>query len=159
MQQRGAWKPYNVKALVSNVEQVFKTGSIEQLNKPTYQFITLHMGFIAHYNLLGFQDEYQDLRNFCQKLQTSENSTERDYNLRAADKYETDSDFRKWYGEAYNKSKAEAIRGIVEVARKYEQATAASFGQRQKNQELAVAKSILTKSGLDLPAKLERANG
>ena len=38
-QEKGNWKPYNVKAIASNVESVFKHQSISKLNNPTYNFI------------------------------------------------------------------------------------------------------------------------
>ena len=107
------WKPYNVDALERNVALVFRTGDIQKLNKPTYRFIINHMGFIAHYNLNGFQCEYADLEEFRERLQTSEYSTRLDYNLNWADKYEGDRDFNKWYGPAYCKSVAEGIRHII----------------------------------------------
>ena len=116
-QESGNWKPYNVKALESNVSLVFRTGDIGKLNKPTYEFIHLDMGFIAHFNLQGFQCAYADLELFREMLQRSEHSHDPDYNLRWADRCEGDRDFIKWYGEAYCKSKAEGIRRIVAVAR------------------------------------------
>lgn len=119
MQEKGKWKPYNVKAIVNNVKLVFKNHDINKLNKPTYHFIINHMGFIAHYSLAGFQDSYQNLERLAKHLQTSEYSDDHEYNLRQADRCETDHNFREWYGEAYNKSIAEAIRGIVEVAQRY----------------------------------------
>ena len=61
-------QPYNVKAIVSNVELVFKSGDISKLNKSAYHFIYLLSLFIAHYNLYGFQDYYQDLRLFAEDL-------------------------------------------------------------------------------------------
>lgn len=118
-QEAGKWKPYNVKAIVNNVALVFKNRNINKLNNPAYNFIIQHMGFIAHYSLQGFQDSYADLEDFARKLQTSEYSDDHGYNLREADRRERDGDFQKWYGPVYNKSVAEAIRGIVEVARKY----------------------------------------
>ena len=121
MQKEGAWKPHNVKALAQNVALVFRTGDIGRLNKPTYTFITLHMGFIAHYNLSGFQCEYSDLDEFRERLQTSEYSKLPDYNLDWADRYEGDRDFNKWYGPAYCKSVAEGIRQIIAVASQPEQ--------------------------------------
>lgn len=68
MQERGAWQPYNVSAIVKNVEQVFKNGDISLLNNPTYKFIINSMGFIAHYALGGFQGVYADLRKVCSQL-------------------------------------------------------------------------------------------
>jgi len=119
-QEAGKWKPYNVKAIVNNVKLVFKSRNINKLNNPAYHFISLHMGFIAHYSLYGFRDSYEDLEDFAKRLQTSEYSREDyDYTLKQAKRQESDSSFDLWYGPAYNKSIAEAIRGIVEVARKY----------------------------------------
>jgi len=118
--EAGNWPPYNVKAIVGNIEQVFKKHDINKLNKPAYHFISQHMGFIAHYGLHGFRSTYEDLEEFAKNLQTGEMSG-RDYNsnLHEADRHESDADFDKWYGPAYNKSIAETIRGIVAVARKY----------------------------------------
>lgn len=42
-----------------NIELVFKTNDITKLNKTGYNFVMNMSGFIAHYNLYGFQDEYQ----------------------------------------------------------------------------------------------------
>ena len=121
MQNEGAWKPHNVKALAQNVSLVFRTGDIDRLNKPTYTFIIDHMGFIAHYDLSGFQCTYADLEEFRERLQTSEYSQRPDYNLDWAHSYEGDRDFKKWYGSAYCKSVAEGIRQIIAVARQPEQ--------------------------------------
>lgn len=117
MEKNGEWKPYNVKALEQNVALVFRTGDIHRLNKPTYAFIINHMGFIAHYDLIGFQCAYGDLDEFRERLQTSEYSKRLDYNLDWADRYEGDRDFNKWYGPAYCKSVAEGIRRVIVVAR------------------------------------------
>ncbi len=115
--EEGKCKPYNVDYLERNIRQVFQEGDIRLLTKATYNFITQNMGFIAHYDLQGFQCEYADLDLFREKLQTSEYSEDPDYNLRWADRCEFDRDFLKWYGEAYCKSEAEGIRRIVAVAR------------------------------------------
>jgi hypothetical protein len=116
-QEEGKWKPYNVDALERTICQVFQKGDIRLLTKATYNFITLNMGFIAHYDLQGFQCDYADLDLFRKSLQTSEYSEDPDYNLRRADRCESDRDFLKWYGEAYCKSEAEGIRRIVAIAR------------------------------------------
>jgi hypothetical protein len=102
------------------------------------------MGFIAHYNLYGFQEEYRDLRDFCHKLQTSEYSTDFNYNLTQANRYE----HRTAYGDAYNQSIAQAIRGIVALARRYQPQVEAIFAQLEREQDLAEVKRILAKYGL-----------
>ncbi len=117
MQEDGKWKPYNVAALEKNINLVFRTGDIRKLNKLTYDFIILHMSFIAHYNLYGFQEEYADLDMFRRALQTSEYSQDPEANLRWADNNESDSDFLRWYGYPYCHSVAEGIRLLVKAAR------------------------------------------
>jgi hypothetical protein len=147
MQQQDVRKPYHVKALVHNIEWVLQLGDIRKLNKPTYQFITLHMGFIAHYNLSGFQAEYQDLRAFCRRLQTSEYSDHKDYTLEWADRYEK----RLSRHTAYYSSVAAAIRRIVAVARRYEKRIATDFGRLERTKDIAQAARLLTRHGYGLP--------
>ena len=112
MPEAGNWKPYNDKALIKNIDLVFKTGDIEKLSKSAYNFINTQSGFIAHYDLYGFKDYYQDLRDFTAALLSS--FTEHD-----ANRDETDGDFIKWYGQAYCSSKARAKKGIADVIRKH----------------------------------------
>ena len=120
MEKAGNWKPHNVRALEQNVALVFRTGAIGKLNGATYRFIILDMGFIAHYDLRGFQSDYADLEHFRLMLQTSEYGSDPDYNLKWADQYEGDRDFLKWYGPAYCQSVSEGIRRVVAVARNHQ---------------------------------------
>ena len=117
--EAGKWPPYNVEALDQNIARVFFEENIGKLNKPTYEFIISHMGFIAHYDLRGFQGEYQDLDHFRTMLQTGEGSGDLNYNynLQQAQRFENDRDFDKWYGQAYCHSVADGIRRIVKQAR------------------------------------------
>ena len=116
--ETGKWPAVDSKGIIANVELVLRTGDITHLSKKAYEFITLNMGFIAHYNLMGFQCEYGDTREFANRLQTSEYSQDPNYNLNWADSKEHDSQFNKWYGFAYCKSCADAIRGIVYAAQR-----------------------------------------
>ena len=59
------------KLIVSNVRSVFTKG-MHHLDKRSYQFITLHMGFIAHTSLQGFQREYAQLGRFAVTLLDTE---------------------------------------------------------------------------------------
>jgi len=47
--------------IVNCLYNVFTSGNIEFLNKPTYNFLYLASGFIAHYNLFGFRDYYSNV--------------------------------------------------------------------------------------------------
>jgi len=120
MQEAGNWKPVNSKAIISNIGQIFKTNDITELNKPTYEFVMNLSGFIAHYNLYGFQENYSDLRSFADDLLSA--CTEE-----TADREANDSDFNRWYGHAYCQSKADAINGIREVVTKFNSGVTTSF--------------------------------
>lgn len=154
-QEKGNWAPYNVRSIVNNVNLVFKAKDIGKLNKVAYNFITQHMGFIAHYNLGGFQDVYQDLRKFAKRLQSGELSHDPNSNLHEADRQERDKWFSDQYGETYCKSKAEAIRGIVNVARKWESVIDIEFGKKEKDSDLATASILAGKYGYKLTAMEE----
>lgn len=120
MQEAGNWKPVNSKAIVSNISQVFETQDITKLNKPTYQFVANLSGFIAHYDLYGFQSNYEDLRSFSDDLLPACSESE-------ARRLGEDLDFIKWYGKSYCKSEADALNGIREVVTKYQSKVANSF--------------------------------
>jgi hypothetical protein len=50
----------SVVRIVNNIAKVIKTSNIELLTKQAYNYLYLAQGFIAHYNLHGFRDYYQD---------------------------------------------------------------------------------------------------
>lgn len=50
--------------LISNFKLILKQGNLRSLHKPLYEFIHLHCGFIAHYDLNGFIGTYEDGRRF-----------------------------------------------------------------------------------------------
>ncbi len=136
--------------IVSNIRKVVREKNIDFLSKAAYQFIILKMGFIAHYDLHGFRCAYSDLRSFLLRLQTSEYSNDKDYNLRSAERQEGDLDFKKWYGEENQKSTAWAIREIVMIAREYEKEIATCLDERQKQEELKYAGALAAKYGYSL---------
>jgi len=141
------------KAVVRSLKKVAEKKDIRFLTKGAYQLITLKMGFIAHFNLCGFQSVYQDLREFFLRLQTSEYSNERDYNLREADRQEKDSDFKKWYGQENQKNTAWVIREIVRIAREHEKEVAEVFGKQQMTEELSTASTLAEKYGYQLVSR------
>jgi hypothetical protein len=47
-----------MKMITSNVVKCVKNADTTFLTKQAYNFLYLSSGFIAHYNLYGFQDEY-----------------------------------------------------------------------------------------------------
>lgn len=60
--------PRQEQLIVSSLRKVFKTGNIDELTKAAYDFVMLSSGFIAHYNLYGFREEYRDVNYFRQQI-------------------------------------------------------------------------------------------
>ena len=48
------------KSILRSVEKIFSTEKFTHLNNTAYKFITLRMGFIAHYNQHGFIAHYEE---------------------------------------------------------------------------------------------------
>ncbi len=53
--------PADIKSIVSSFKEVFTTNDVSHLTKSAYYFIRLANGFVAHYNLFGFKEEYRDV--------------------------------------------------------------------------------------------------
>jgi len=106
------WKCLNTKAIISNLNLVFKTRNISKLNKPTYKFIMDLGGFIAHYDLYGFRSYYSDLRDLIRDLEKSTDVLNPEYYL---------SDFfqKREESKDYYKSKTETLKQIKPLIEKY----------------------------------------
>lgn len=48
------------KAVLRNIADVLANQDMNRLEKPAYQILNLHCGFIAHYDLEGFKAVYRD---------------------------------------------------------------------------------------------------
>ena len=57
-----------VNGISRSVKSVFTHNDIDKLTKPAYNFIMLSIGFIAHYDLYGFREEYRDVQYFAEAL-------------------------------------------------------------------------------------------
>ena len=47
-------------SVVRNFQKVIKARDMSLMNKELYQFLNLYCGFIAHYNIHGFIEYYED---------------------------------------------------------------------------------------------------
>ena len=110
-------KKYNTRAIVNNIRLVLKTGNMAKLNNPTYKFITLYHGFIAHYNLGGFIQYYDDkILAFRRSLITGEMNYGYDYNVAQAER-RASGQFDNDGGREYQENIAETMLEIIKVAR------------------------------------------
>ena len=111
-------KPINSRTVLNNIELVFKTNDIKKLNKPTYNFLMNVSGFIAHYNLYGFQGVYSNVADLINKLA----NTDLQWGIDHYSTYGVEQ-----YGKEFGESKTEVYRGLIELVKKY---------KKQANDEL-----------------------
>jgi hypothetical protein len=57
--------------IVSSIRKVFETNDINHLSSSAYKFLNLSSGFIAHYNLYGFRDAYDNVNDLKAQLAQS----------------------------------------------------------------------------------------
>jgi len=57
--------------IVSSIRKVFETNDINHLTKPAYTFLNLSSGFIAHCDLFGFRDAYENVNALKRQLAES----------------------------------------------------------------------------------------
>ena len=57
-----------VSGIYRSFTRIFKHGDMKNLTKNAYNFIMLSSGFIAHYNIHGFRETYEDVGHFASKI-------------------------------------------------------------------------------------------
>lgn len=58
-----------VTLMVNNLKRIIKARDMNLLQKKLYEFVHLHCGFIAHYDLHGFRHTYSDGDDFVSFLE------------------------------------------------------------------------------------------
>ena len=68
MELAASWdrKPIDKLAVVRNFKRVIEARDISLMNKELYQFLNLHCGFIAHYDINGFKANYSAPKDFTE---------------------------------------------------------------------------------------------
>lgn len=99
--------PREMKSIVDSFKRVFGNDNIGYLTKGAYKFIMLSSGFIAHYNIHGFRQNYKNIYYFASDIIRWKEAN-RWTNFRPGDKdYE------------YYKQKAEIYSFIADMAYSY----------------------------------------
>jgi hypothetical protein len=52
-------------AVIKNFQEVIETKDIGRMRRELYEFLILHCGFIAHYNINGFKATYRSPQDFA----------------------------------------------------------------------------------------------
>lgn len=60
--------PSEVKSIVASFSKIFKTRDSGNLTKAAYGFIHIASGFIAHYDIHGFREEYSNVNQLRQEI-------------------------------------------------------------------------------------------
>lgn len=64
--------------IANNIAKVIKKQDMDLLSSAAYKYISIQSGFIAHYNLQGFRDYYQnDVMQFAHDILDNKNISSR----------------------------------------------------------------------------------
>jgi len=97
--------PRQKSLILASFKRIFSTGDIEHLTSTAYKYIYLSSGFIAHYNLYGFRDAYQNTSLLRQDILSNAQANTWS-NFTPADK-----------NYDYYMSKAEVYKELVKLAK------------------------------------------
>jgi hypothetical protein len=119
-QEPGKWMPLNSRAIIASVRRVFEEEDMGVLTDQAYKHITLHMGFIAHFDLHGFKAYYgAHLQEFARGLIRGEFYYSPEMNEASARRFANDPQLVRDYGPAYCQSACDASLGIIKLAKEY----------------------------------------
>lgn len=136
-------KPYNVSAVLRNIESVFKNQNIYKLNKAGYNFLYLMSGFIAHYNLNGFKCVYKNLDLLLQDIKEAL-PIEKDCAIR-----DINDPKHNGYGLPYCQNELDIIVGLELIVKKYEKEIINSEAEKD-NDRFALLKELVKRGETDL---------
>ena len=99
-----------VKNILMSVKRIFQHKDMKYMTKGAYVFIMNLSGFIAHYDINGFREEYgEDMDRFAKDLMRTQSD---------AGRYMGEW-FVQQYGEEYCKGTVATHTGICQIAKMY----------------------------------------
>ena len=137
------WSCFNPARIINNLTLIFKTNDITKLKKSTYKFLNLMSGFIAHYNLYGFQDYYKDLRDLIRDLKESSDVQEIN-NIH----YYLNINMISGDQKDYYRSEYDILIQIKPLIEKYESEINAFFSLQEKDEDISTIKALMLKNKL-----------
>jgi len=135
------WRSYNTSAIIKNITQVFKNKDMTLLTKPTYDFLYHLSGFIAHYNVNGFIDYYNDLRVFVNDFKASSD-------LNDAERYIKDRFVSNCGQKEYYESKYKTLLEIKSLIPQFENDINSVFSNKERAQDITTIKALMSKHNL-----------
>ena len=135
-----------LESVLRNFEQVLKTKDSSKIGKQLYKCLNVYCGFIAHYDIRGFRETYQDLRKLVGELLRGSFGWGWDMFLNNKNSYLYDTKHNGVFV-------ADFLSGLLELARQYENEIGLHFRSVQECRELAAAEKLADKLGMKLVPK------
>lgn len=98
----------NKKGIEKSIKNIISKNDISYLTKDCYEFLHLLSGFIAHYDINGFADYYQNVAMLINDLQKSSD-------LSNYTRYITDNYFKNNEQSQYYADKSELLQTIKDI--------------------------------------------
>ena len=137
------WDPLPVTKILKSIEQIFKHNDISYLTNDAYKFIMNMSGFIAHYNIHGFKDEYEDVSTFIHDLMICSDV------VRPGREVDV-TWFQNQYGLPYCQSKVDIYKGIKVLCEKYQDIIDRQCKLNNSSKELTFAQVLAERNGYKL---------
>lgn len=128
------------KAVLRNIADVLSNQDINRLQKPAYQFLITHCGFIAHCDHEGFKAEYRDSMDAFVEEFLNAHHGEWDWYLNNPKSYLYDVSYR---GVMLH----EIVRDLVALFQRYQQGIEWGAEAKRKVQKLAVLNRLADELG------------
>jgi len=101
----------NKKNIITSIKRIIETQNINYLTKDCYDFLHNLSGFIAHYDINGFMDYYNNIALLVKDLQNSSDLS--DFERYITDKYFSEGEQKMYYAD-----KAEVLKNIKSIVDK-----------------------------------------
>ena len=135
----------NLPTVLKNFEKVLVEKDSSLIGKQLYEVLHLYCGFIAHYNIHGFREEYSDLRRLISHL-LREDVFGLDFFINKQSSYLYDTKYRGRYV-------ADFVKGILDLARKYRDSVGTHFAGQERMSKWLLAESLADELGFELVRK------
>lgn len=134
-----------LETVLGNFERVLRTYDSSLIEKQLYYILHMYCGFICHYSIHGFREEYRDLRDLLGLLLREDICNPR-YFIGKQESYLYDTKYRGHYV-------AEFVRGIIDLAEEYRERVETHFAGQERLRNLMLAEKLADELGLKLVKK------
>ena len=121
---------YSKERITASVERILKHRNVAHLTKEAYDFITMHCGSIAHYDIHGWRAAYADPRDFLNFF-----LVRNEYGTRLAD-------LPAWMN--WSQENREIVASVVAVCRRYRDEVFAELDEMQREMAVELGRKLIS---------------